>query len=148
MIRVGGESTDRETTEVVEPIVEDTAWSGAFKAWREGLDRQGFVQIPPRPLSLTGRPQRNVDQVDVAAGLEKLAALGWDLEKDARTFMVIEYALKRWARGEEAQGERLALGQGETDSGLREAAIDLTSWRVVLATAIAAAEEKEIGDAH
>ena len=95
------------------------------------------------PLFLHGKqPGVNVDPIDVAAGMTKLAELGWSPERDARTFMVIEYALLRWGRGEEQQAERLAIAQGETDPVFKAAAIDLTSWRVVLASAVAAGQAK------
>ncbi len=91
------------------------------------------------PLFWTTRqPGKNVDPIDVAAGLRKLQQLGWDPQKDARTFTVIEYALQRWARGEEHQAQRLAIAQGETDPRFKDAAVDLTSWYVVLAAAVAA----------
>ena len=81
----------------------------------------------------------NLDPIDVEAGMRRLIALGWDAEKDARTFAVIQYALQRWARGEEAAAERLAIAHGETDPEFTAAAIDLTSWRIVLASAMAGA---------
>lgn len=75
-------------------------------------------------------PGVNVDRVDVAAGLAMLAELGY---QDSRTHMVIEHALQRWARGEEEAAERGAIDRAFHG-------IDLTSWRVVLAHAITAAE--------
>lgn len=75
----------------------------------------------------------NVDPVDVAAGIAKLHELGWS---DLNTIMVIEYALMRWARGEEEAAERGAIDRGFHG-------IDLTSWRVVLAAAIT---PRESGD--
>jgi len=98
--------------------------------------------VPVAPRFLTGkRPGVNVDRIDVGAGLRRLEALGWSQQGDARTFMVIHYALQRWARGEEAEAERLAIAQGETDPTFIAAAIDLTSWRVVLASAMTGAAQ-------
>ena len=92
------------------------------------------------PVFLTGKQVGvNIDPIDVESGMRRLISLGWNPEKDARTFMVIQYALQRWARGEEAEAERLAIAQGETDPAFRASAIDLTSWRIVLAAAMAGA---------
>ena len=77
-------------------------------------------------------PGFNVDRVDVAAGLRELAACGWSTAT-AETRMVIEYALKRWARGEEAAALRGAIDRNFHG-------IDLTSWLRVLAAARAAGE--------
>jgi len=71
-------------------------------------------------------PGYNVDKVDVAAGLNRAGPLGYDSPEH---LMVIEYALMRHRRGEEDGAERSALSGG----------IDLTSWRVILAEAVAAA---------
>lgn len=71
-------------------------------------------------------PGRNVDKVDVAAGVKRGIALGFD---DATALMVVEYALMRWKRGEEDGAERTFL---------REYPAHLTSWRVILAEAIVA----------
>lgn len=84
------------------------------------------------------KPGVNLDPIDVAAGMRRLEMLGWSPTQDARTFMLIEYCLQRWARGEEAQAERQAIAQGETDPQFIAAAIDLTSWRMVLASAMTA----------
>lgn len=75
-------------------------------------------------------PGSTVDRVDVAAGLRELAACDYT---DQRTVMVVDYALRRWARGEETAAERGAIDR--TFYG-----IDLTSWRRVLAAACAAAD--------
>lgn len=71
----------------------------------------------------------NVDRIDVAAGLRELTACGYD---EAETRMVIEYALNRWARGEEEAAERGAIDQNFCG-------ISLTCWRRVLAAAMASA---------
>ena len=68
-------------------------------------------------------PGHNVARVDVAAGLRELEACGYD---DPRTTMVIQYALVRHARGEEAQAQK-----GAIDAGFH--GISLTCWYRVLA---------------
>lgn len=73
---------------------------------------------------------KNLDKLNIAAGMEMLAQTGYD---DERTKMVIEYALQRWARGEEGAAER-----GAIDSKWH--GIDFTSWRMVLAAAMAGAQ--------
>ncbi|CAM3464526.1 hypothetical protein [Tsukamurella hominis] len=75
-------------------------------------------------------PGYNVDRIDVEAGLRELVRAGYD--DDKRTAMVIEYALRRWARGEEEAAER-----GAIDGAFH--GIDRTSWLRVLAAAQAAA---------
>ena len=52
------------------------------------------------------KPGYNVDRIDVEAGLRELTACGYH---EPETRLVIEYALMRWARGEEAQAERGAI---------------------------------------
>lgn len=84
-----------------------------------------------------GRPMHriaghDVDRIDVAAGLRELKACGYD---DARTTMVIEHALMRWARGEEEAAQRGAIDP--TFHG-----INLTCWLRVLAAARAHAESE------
>lgn len=71
-------------------------------------------------------PGRNVDKVDVPAGMAKAGELGYHL---ATELMVIEYALMRWKRGEEAGAEQTIISYE----------IDYTAWRVILAAAVAAA---------
>lgn len=72
-------------------------------------------------------PGVNVDKVDIAAGLDAGTEMGFDSAEDE---MVTEYALARWARGEEAGAEA---------TWLRYHPHDLTSWRVILAAAVASA---------
>ncbi len=72
-------------------------------------------------------PGYNVDPVDVGAGLALLEKFGYD---DSRTRMVIEYALQRWARGEEVAAERSAIDKAFHG-------VDYTTWRAVLAAAVA-----------
>ena len=69
-------------------------------------------------------PGVNVDRVNIAAGLARAVALGYD---DAQAQMVTTYALQRWERGEEAGAERTWLSQYPRD---------LTSWKVIIATAL------------
>lgn len=75
------------------------------------------------------KPGYNVDRIDVAAGLRELTACGYS---DPHTVMVIEYALMRHARGEEAAAQLGAIDP--TFHG-----INLVSWYRVLAAALAAA---------
>lgn len=72
-------------------------------------------------------PGYNVDRINVAAGLRELRACGYN---EPKTTMVIEYALVRWARGEEEQAQR-----GAIDRSLH--GINLTCWFRVLAAAMA-----------
>lgn len=74
-------------------------------------------------------PGYNLDPIDIGAGLAMLDRIGGG---SPETRMVITYALQRWARGEEAAAEKGAID--ETFHG-----IDLTSWRMVLAAAMAGA---------
>lgn len=77
-------------------------------------------------------PGFNVDRIDVTAGLRELKACGYD---EPKTVMVIEYALSRWARGEEQAAQR-----GAIDSSFH--GINLTCWLRVLAAARAQAENR------
>lgn len=81
-------------------------------------------------------PGVNADPVDVSAGLAKLAALGWSRGSDPNAHMEVEYNLLRWARGEEAHADR---SMSRSLSG-----VDYTSWRIVLAAAIAAGAAKTL----
>lgn len=81
-----------------------------------------------RPLQRV--PGHDVDRIDVAAGLRELKTIGYD---SPETTMVIEYALMRWARGEEEQAQRGAIDRSFHG-------IDLTCWIRVLAAARASAE--------
>jgi hypothetical protein len=85
-----------------------------------------------RPVFVTGvgEPGKNLDRIDVVVGLQELTKCGY---VEPETKMVIEYALIRWARGEEAAAER-----GATDRSFH--GIDLTSWYRVVAAARAAGE--------
>lgn len=81
------------------------------------------------PRDMNGLPLvagYNADKVDVAAGMAAAARFGYD---SAEHQMVTEYALMRHRRGEEDGAERSALSGG----------IDLTTWHVIRAHAIAAA---------
>lgn len=72
---------------------------------------------------------KNKDPINVAAGIAELKRCGYDSDE---THMVIEYALMRWARGEEEQAER-----GAIDSSFH--GITLTCWKRLLAAAMAGA---------
>lgn len=79
-------------------------------------------------------PGQDVDRIDVAAGLRELTACGYS---EPKTVMVIEYALRRWARGEEEAAQRGAIDRAFHG-------INPTCWIRVLAAARAKAE----GDAR
>lgn len=72
-------------------------------------------------------PGYNVDSIDVGAGLRELKVCGYG---EPKTVMVVEHALMRWARGEEAQAKR-----GAIDKSFH--GINLTCWLRVLAAAMA-----------
>jgi hypothetical protein len=74
-----------------------------------------------------GRPLAagvNADPVDVTAGLAKAADLGYG---DKSRALVVSYALYRHAKGEE----------NGAVATIRSHGIDFTSWRVILAAAVA-----------
>ncbi len=82
-----------------------------------------------RPLE----PGVNVDRVDVAAGLAEGVRAGYG---SAENRMVVEYALMRWARGEEEGAFASFLSGG----------VDLTSaYRIVAAACAAGAEADGCG---
>jgi hypothetical protein len=65
--------------------------------------------------------------------MRELSACGWPATDDGaniETRVVIDYALRRWARGEEAAAQHAAI-----DGSFH--GIDLTSWTRVLAAAMA-----------
>lgn len=72
-------------------------------------------------------PGVNVDKINVAAGIDAGTELGYDSATDE---MVVQYALLRWARGEE---------EGADATWRSHFPHDFTSWRVILAAARAAA---------
>lgn len=80
-------------------------------------------------------PGYNVDRINYDAGLAELTKCGYTAP---RIRQVILYALQRWARGEEAAAERAAVDH--TFYG-----VDFTSWRRVLAAAVAHAQPPVIG---
>lgn len=89
---------------------------------------------------MTNRPARrvpgyNVDAIDIAAGLRELKACGYGA---LQTVMVIEYALARWARGEEAEAQKGAIDRSFHG-------INLTCWLRVLAAAMAGAARSKAG---
>lgn len=84
-----------------------------------------------RPGLVVGR---NVDRIDIKAGLAELACCGY---KSTQTRLVVEYALRRWGRGEEEAALRGAIDQNFHG-------ISLTCWYRVLAAARATAEEKHM----
>ena len=78
-----------------------------------------------RPGLAADGPYPNVDKVNVAAGIDAGTELGFDSATDE---MVVQYALLRWARGEEAGAEATFL---------RYFPHDLTAWRMIIAAAVA-----------
>lgn len=77
-------------------------------------------------------PGVNVDAINIEAGLKELVVCGYS---NQQTKLVIEYALARWAKGEEEAAER-----GAIDTGFY--GISLTCWRRVLAAACAEGQLK------
>ena len=77
-----------------------------------------------RPLT----PGVNVDALDVEAGLAMARQHGWIA--NGNDLMLVDYALKRHARGEEDGAEKTWLGHFGNAS--------LTGWKMVLAAALAA----------
>jgi hypothetical protein len=71
-------------------------------------------------------PGRNVDIIDVEAGLKELAACSYT---DPYTIVIIDYALRRWARGEEEAAQRGAIDTSNFG-------VTLTCWYRILAAAI------------
>lgn len=102
----------------------------------DGADADGWTAPPVGRPSLR-IPGHDLDHVDVRAGLAMLLQTGYN---EARTVMVVEHALARWARGEEDAAER-----GAIDTSFH--GIDLTSWRMVLAAARAGGERKAAAEA-
>jgi hypothetical protein len=74
-------------------------------------------------------PGVNVDPVDISAGMAEAGACGFD---GAADLIVIEYALRRWLRGEEEGAE----------ATIRHNLIDYTAWRRILAAAVMAGKDK------
>ncbi len=72
-------------------------------------------------------PGVNVDRIDVQAGMTAAAAIGF---ADPKSQMVVQYALQRWARGEE-DGSLKSFHSG---------GVDLTSAYQILAAARASSE--------
>jgi hypothetical protein len=89
--------------------------------------------IDTRPVLLNAKriPGYNVDPINVTAGLRELVACGYPATELERHY-VIQYALMRWARGEEEAAQRGAIDQSFHG-------IPLTCWIRVLAAARAAA---------
>lgn len=77
----------------------------------------------------------NVDCIDIAAGMRELAACGYPTTEVER-HMVIQYALQRWARGEEEAAQRVAIDKSFHG-------IDITCWLRVLSAAMASAQKDE-----
>jgi hypothetical protein len=99
-------------------------------------DTESAPRGKPRLMGDTHRltPGVNVDRIDVAAGLAELAKIT-GVSQTTETRMVIEYALMRWARGEEDAAQRGAIDHSFNG-------IDYGSWLRVLAAARAGGEAK------
>lgn len=82
-------------------------------------------------------PGVNLDRLDIGAGMRELVKCGYP-EAEAERHYVIQYALQRWARGEEEAAQRGAID--ESFHG-----INLMSWLRVISAARAAATD---GMAH
>jgi hypothetical protein len=82
-------------------------------------------------------PGYNVDALDISAGLRELKACGYD---EPQTRMVIEYALARWARGEEEAAQK-----GAIDASFH--GINVTCWLRVISAAMAGAAGRKTGGA-
>lgn len=83
-----------------------------------------------RATTMTGEPLTpgvNVDHIDSDTGVREAAKCGYDSPTDA---MVVEYAMQRWARGEEDGAMKTMMSHG----------IDLTSVYRILAAARVAGE--------
>lgn len=98
----------------------------------KGIDGTGSVETglsTPRTGSFLGPKISgvNVDRIDVLAGAHEAALIGYASVEDQ---MVTEYALQRWARGEEEGAMATFRSHG----------IDMTSAYRIVAAARAAAE--------
>lgn len=69
----------------------------------------------------------NLDPINIEAGMRELVKCGYPAS-EINTHWVIQYALMRWARGEESHAQRAAIDKSFHG-------IDLTSWLRVLAAA-------------
>lgn len=90
-----------------------------------------LFRLPGRGTTFDGSPLTpgvNVDRVNIIAGQEMASNFGYS---DEESQWVVWYALWRHRRGEEGGAERSALSGG----------IDLTSWKAILAAALAHASE-------
>lgn len=84
-----------------------------------------------RPRTIDGKPLTpgvNVDAVDIEAGIAMARQHGWIT--NGNDLMLVDYALRRHARGEETGAEKTWMGHFGSHS--------LTGWRMVLAAALAA----------
>lgn len=70
----------------------------------------------------------NVDALDIGAGLAQARSFGYG---DSEAQLIVTYALQRHGRGEEEGAERTWLSYFPHD---------FTSWRVILAAAVASAD--------
>jgi hypothetical protein len=73
-------------------------------------------------------PGVNLDRLSVKAGMQFAYRHGF--LRNAREVMTLDYALNRWAKGEEELAEKLGIHQ-----------FGMTAWRMCLAAAMAGAVE-------
>lgn len=99
-------------------------------------DSDGLPSVG-RSIDGTLTPGHNVDVVNIAAGMAMLESIGY--EPNTEIWMLVQYALQRWGRGEEGAAENMALGLGQW-KGDDFPSVDLTSWRMVLAAAVSGDE--------
>lgn len=78
-------------------------------------------------------PGVNLDSLNIDAGLKELVNCGYP-ETEVERHMVIQYALQRWARGEEEAAQR-----GAIDHSFH--GITLTSWIRVISAAMVGANK-------
>lgn len=77
-------------------------------------------------------PGHNVDKLSIVDGLQMGVRCGYIYPREQ---VLIDYALRRWARGEEADAEHMIV-----ISGVEGVKVDFTSWRMILAAAMAGAQ--------
>lgn len=115
------------------PLAGRHAMSGTWDSIDAQMDALALVQASRRAVFVGDKvPGYNLDRIDVAAGLRELDACG-RADASPETRFVVQYALQRWGKGEEAAAQR-----GAIDKSFH--GIDLMSWYRVLAAAMASAE--------
>lgn len=85
-------------------------------------------------------PGVNVDALDIPSGMKMYKDLGYG--DNGNQTMMVNLALQKWAKGEEEQAEKMAIGIGVWKDEKDWPKINLMSWRMILAAAMAGAEAK------